>query len=105
MERADGSDATFARTVDLPAGKPLTLRLNPIYGGAAVTVTVRGAASNPSPSLRRTLTLRQSDGTLIAERSYALPTTMQSYVFTTSAETALITNRSAMTLTIVDEVA
>ena len=106
VELADGSDATFARTVDLPAGKPLTLRLNPIYGGAAVTVTVRGAASNPSPSLRRTLTLRQSDGTLIAERSYALPTTMQSYVFTTTRnETALITNRSALSLTIVDEVA
>ena len=36
----------------------------------------------------------------------SLPTVMGSYVFTTTRnETALITNRSAMTLTIVDEVA
>lgn len=103
---ADGLDTTFARTVDLPIGDPLTVRLNPVYGGAAVTLTVRGVASNPSPEIRRTLTLRQSDGALIAERSYILPTVMGSYVFTTTRnETALITNRSAMTLTIVDEVA
>lgn len=106
VELADGDDSTFARTEGLPIGEPLTVRLNPIYGGAAVTLTVRGAASNPSPSLRRTLTLRQSDGALISERFYTLPTVMGSYVFTTTrAETALITNRSAMTLTIVDEVA
>ena len=105
-ELDDKSDATFARTEDLPVGKPLTVLLNPIYGGAAVTLTVRGAASNPSPAIRRTLTLRQSDGTVIAERSYVLPTVMGSYVFeTTRGETALITNRSAMTLTIMDEVA
>ena len=105
-ELDDKSDATFARTVDLPVGKPLTVLLNPIYGGAAVTLTVRGAASNPSPAIRRTLTLKQSDGLVIAERSYVLPTVMGSYVFeTTRNETALITNRSAMTLTIVDEVA
>ena len=105
-ELDDKSDSTFARTVDLPIGKPLTVLLNPIYGGAAVTLTVRGAASNPSPAIRRTLTLKQSDGTVIAERSYVLPTVMGSYVFeTTRNETALITNRSAMTLTIVDEVA
>ena len=106
VELADGEDATFARTLDLPIGDPLTVRLNPIYGGAAVTLTVRGVASNPSPAIRRTLSLKQSDGTLIAERSYVLPTVMGSYVFTTTRnETALITNRSAMTLTIVDEVA
>lgn len=106
VELADGQDATFARTVDLPLGDPLTVRLNPIYGGAAVTLTVRGVASNPSPEIRRTLTLKQSDGALIAERSYILPTVMGSYVFTTTRnETELITNRSAMTLTIVDEVA
>ena len=106
VELADGQDATFARTVDLPIGDPLTVRLNPVYGGAAVTLTVRGVASNPSPEIRRTLTLKQSDGALIAERSYILPTVMGSYVFTTTRnETALITNRSAMTLTIVDEVA
>lgn len=103
---ADGLDTTFARTVDLPIGDPLTVRLNPVYGGAAVTLTVRGVASNPSPEIRRTLTLKQSDGALIAERSYILPTVMGSYVFTTTRnETELITNRSAMTLTIVDEVA
>lgn len=102
----DSNDATFARTVDLPVGDPLTVRLNPIYGGAPVTLTVRGVASNPSPAIRRSLTLKQSDGTLIAERFYTLPTVMGSYVFkTTRNETALITNRSAMTLTIVDEVA
>ena len=106
VELADGEDSTFARTLDLPLGDPLTVRLNPIYGGAAVTLTVRGVASNPSPAIRRTLTLKQSDGALIAERSYILPTVMGSYVFTTTRnETALITNRSAMTLTIVDEVA
>lgn len=106
VELADGLDTTFARTEGLPVGEPLTVRLNPIYGGAAVTLTVRGAASNPSPALRRTLTLKQSDGTLISERSYDLPTVMGSYVFTTTRnETELITNRSAMTLTIVDEVA
>ena len=106
VELADGQDATFARTVDLPLGDPLTVRLNPIYGGAAVTLTVRGVASNPSPEIRRTLTLKQSDGALIAERSYILPTVMGSYVFTTTRnETELITNRSAMTLTIMDEVA
>ena len=106
VELADGEDSTFARTLDLPLGDPLTVRLNPIYGGAAVTLTVRGVASNPSPPIRRTLTLKQSDGALIAERSYILPTVMGSYVFTTTRnETALITNRSAMTLTIVDEVA
>ena len=56
--------------------------------------------------LFRSLTLKQSDGLVIAERSYILPTVMGSYVFeTTRNETALITNRSAMTLTIVDEVA
>lgn len=103
---ADDSDLTFARSVDLPIGDPLTVKLNPIYGGAAVTLTVRGVASNPSPAIRRTLTLKQSDGTLIAERFYNLPTVMGSYVFTTTkVETALITNRSAMTLTIMDEVA
>ena len=106
VELADGEDSTFARTLDLPLGDPLTVRLNPIYGGAAVTLTVRGVASNPSPAIRRTLTLKQSDGALIAERSYILPTVMGSYVFTTTRnETELITNRSAMTLTIVDEVA
>ena len=105
-ELDDKSDSTFARTEDLPIGKPLTVLLNPIYGGAAVTLTVRGAASNPSPAIRRTLTLKQSDGLVIAERSYILPVVMGSYVFeTTRNETALITNRSAMTLTIVDEVA
>lgn len=106
VELADGLDTTFARTEDLPLGDPLTVRLNPVYGGAAVTLTVRGVASNPSPEIRRTLTLKQSDGALIAERSYILPTVMGSYVFTTTRnETELITNRSAMTLTIVDEVA
>lgn len=105
-ELNDKSDSTFARTADLPIGKPLTALLPPIYGGAAVTLTVRGAASNPSPAIRRTLTLKQSDGAVIAERSYVLPTVMGSYTFeTTRNETALITNRSAMTLTIVDEVA
>src|SRR5699024_3449315 len=73
VELADGEDATFARTLGLPIGDPLTVRLNPIYGGAAVTLTVRGVASNPSPAIRRTLSLKQSDGTLIAERSYVLP--------------------------------
>src|SRR5699024_10327 len=52
VELADGEDATFARTLDLPIGDPLTVRLNPIYGGAAVTLTVRGVASNPSPPIR-----------------------------------------------------
>lgn len=105
-ELGDDSDLTFARTLDLPIGDPLTVKLNPIYGGAAVTLTVRGVASNPSPAIRRSLTLKQSDGTLIAERFYTLPTVMGSYVFqTTRNETKLITNRSAMTLTIVDEVA
>lgn len=102
----DASDATFARTVSLPTGRPLTMGLPPIYGGAAVTLVIRGAQTNPSPSLNRTVILRQDDGTLIAERSYPLSTEMRSFVFTTSrAETASITSRSAMTVTIIDEVA
>src|SRR5699024_8889298 len=106
VEHDDGEDATFARTLDLPLGDPLIVRLNRLFVGAAVALTVRGVASDPSPQIRRTLTLTQSDGALIAERSYILPTVMGSYVFTTTRnETALITNRSAMTLTIVDEVA
>lgn len=101
----DSDDSTFARTGGLPVGAPLTLGLPPIYGGAAVTLTIRGAATNPSPSIRRTVELRQLDGTLIAERSYDLSTVMRSYVFTTTrAETALISNRAALTLTITDEV-
>ena len=101
----DTNDSTFARTGSLPIGKPLTMGLPPIYGGAAVTLTIRGAATNPSPAIRRTVELRQLDGTLIAERSYDLPTTMTSYVFTTTrTETALISNRAALTLTITDEV-
>lgn len=101
----DSNDGTFARTGGIPVGNPLTLGLPPIYGGAAVTLTIRGAATNPSPPIRRTLELRQSDGVLIAERSYPLPTTMRSYVFTTTkAETALISNRASLTLTITDEV-
>lgn len=101
----DSNDGTFARTGGLPVGNPLTLGLPPIYGGAAVTLTIRGAATNPSPPIRRTIELRQSDGVLIAERSYDLVTAMRSYVFTTTREeTALISNRSSMRLTITDEV-
>lgn len=102
----DSNDSTFARTEGLPAGKPLTLTLPPLYGGAAVSVIIRGAATNPSPPLTRTVTLRQDDGQVIAERSYPLSTQMQTYILeTTRAETAHITSRSAMTVTIVDEVA
>ena len=102
---SDMLDSTFARTGSLPIGKPLVLALPPIYGGDAVTLTIRGAATNPSPVIRRTVELRQEDGTLIAERSYDLSTAMTSYVFTTTrGETALISNRSSMRLTITDEV-
>ena len=101
----DFLDSTFARTGSLPIGKPLVLGLPPVYGGDAVTLTIRGAATNPSPQIRRTVELRQEDGTLIAERVYNLSATMRSYVFTTTrAETALISNRASMRLTITDEV-
>lgn len=102
----DGDDGTFAKTVDLPIGEPLVLALPPIYGGAAISISIRGAATNPSPVLQRTVTLSQADGLVIAERSYPLPTTMTSYTFTTSkAETALIADRATLRVTIVDEVA
>lgn len=102
---SDSNDATFARTGSLPIGKSLTLGLPPIYGGAAITVTVRGAATNPSPQITRTVVLSQADGTVIAERTYPLSSAMRSYVFTTTrAETALISNRASMRLTITDEV-
>lgn len=102
---SDSNDATFSRTGSLPIGKPLTLGLPPIYGGAAITVTVRGAATNPSPQITRTVVLSQADGTVIAERTYPLSSVMRSYVFTTTrAETALISNRASMRLTITDEV-
>lgn len=101
----DFLDSTFARTGSLPIGQPLILGLPPIYGGDAVTLTIRGAATNPSPQIRRTVELRQEDGTLIAERTYDLSVAMRSYVFTTTrGETALISNRSSMRLTITDEV-
>lgn len=101
----DFLDSTFARTGSLPIGQPLILGLPPIYGGDAVTLTIRGAATNPSPQIRRTVELRQEDGTLIAERTYDLSVAMRSYVFTTTrAETALISNRASMRLTITDEV-
>ena len=101
----DFRDSTFARTGSLPVGKPLVLGLPPVYGGDAVTLTIRGAATNPSPQIRRTVELRQEDGTLIAERTYDLPVTMASYVFTTTrAETAMISNRASMRLVITDEV-
>lgn len=102
---SDGQDSTYARTVDLPAGQPLTVALPPVYGGAAVTVTVRGATMNPSPSITRRVVLHQADGTIIAERSFVLTYTMQSYIFTTSkSETALIADRAALRVTITDEV-
>lgn len=102
---SDQDDGTFVRTIDLPDGSPLVLGLPPIYGGAAITVTVRGAATNPSPQITRTVVLSQADGTVIAERTYPLSSVMRSYVFTTTrAETALISNRASMRLTIMDEV-
>jgi hypothetical protein len=92
---SDETDASYVESGDNPAGTLFEVGLPPIATGD-ITVAVRMQQAGATPSESVAVSLRQG-ATQIAVRTYTLTTAWTTYQFTTtSAETAAITDRSAL---------
>lgn len=97
---ADASDASFAQSSEDPVSDPLVLALDPMPVGAK-TLNYRLGMAEPSPTGTFVLTLKQGS-TTIATRTHTgvTDTIVDGEWVLTAGENALITDPTALTLTV-----